>query len=154
MDLEELKRGASTMWGLADYRPIARAIFPDAVALVEACGIRPGMAVLDVAAGTGNLAVAAARRGARVVACDFSPRMVEWGKARTAEEDLAVEWHVADAEALPFEDGRFDVVGSAFGAMFAPRPDVAAAELFRVAKGGGLVAMANWTPEGYSGRSA
>lgn len=154
MDLAQLKEGAKMMWGLGDYRRIAEAVFPEAQALAEACDIRPGTSVLDVAAGTGNFAVAAARMGASVIASDFSPQMIEWGKARTAEEGLRIEWHEADAEELPFEDGRFDVVGSAFGAMFAPRPQVVAAELFRVTKPGGTVAMANWTPDGYSGRSA
>ncbi len=154
MDLDELKRGAATMWGLGDYRPIAEAIFPEAVALAEACDVRPGTSVLDVAAGTGNVAIAAARMGATVVASDLSPQMVAWGRERTAAEGLDVEWHEADAEDLPFEDERFDVVVSAFGAMFAPRPEVVANELFRVARTGGIVAMANWTADGFSGRSA
>src|SRR5581483_8028393 len=106
MDLDELKRGAATMWGLGDYRPIAEAIFPEAVALAEACDVRPGTSVLDVAAGTGNVAIAAARMGATVVASDLSPQMVAWGRERTAAEGLDVEWHEADAEDLPFEDGR------------------------------------------------
>jgi ubiquinone/menaquinone biosynthesis C-methylase UbiE len=110
------------------------------------------MEVLEVAAGTGNLAVAAARRGARVVASDLTPRMVELGQQRSAAEGLDIEWREADAEDLPFEDGRFDVVASTFGAMFAPRPQVAAAELFRVVRSGGTVGMANMTPQGYLGR--
>jgi 2-polyprenyl-3-methyl-5-hydroxy-6-metoxy-1,4-benzoquinol methylase len=154
LDLEALKQGSKMMWGLGDYRRIAEAIFPEAVALAEASGIDPGMSVLDVGAGTGNFAVAAAQMGASVIASDFAPQMIEWGKARTAAEDVEIEWREADTEDLPFESDRFDVVGSAFGAMFAPRPEVVAAELFRVAKPGGLLAMANWTSEGYSGRSA
>ena len=106
-----------------DYRELARQSEPAAVALVEACGIGPGMEVLDVAAGTRNLAVAAARRGARVVASDLTPRMVELGRERSVAEGLDIEWREeADAEDLPFDDGRFDVAASTFGAMFAPRP--------------------------------
>jgi ubiquinone/menaquinone biosynthesis C-methylase UbiE len=88
------------------------------------------------------------------VATDLSPQMVEWGKARMGDDGFEFEWLEADAEALPFDDGRFDVVASTFGAMFGPRPELVAAEMFRVARPGGLVAMANWTPEGYSGQSS
>jgi SAM-dependent methyltransferase len=140
------------MWSLGDYREVARQAEPTAVALVEACGVGPGMEVLDVAAGTGNVAVAAARRGARVVALDLTPRMVELGRERSAAEGLAIMWVEADAEDLPFDDGRFDVVASTFGAMFAPRPQVVAAELFRVVSSGGTVGLANWTPQGFFGR--
>jgi ubiquinone/menaquinone biosynthesis C-methylase UbiE len=150
----QLKQGARMMWGLGDYRRIAEALQPEAGSLADRAGVGPGTSVLDVAAGTGNFAVAAGARGATVVASDFAPQMVAWGRERTAGAGLDVEWHEADAEDLPFDDGRFDVVGSAFGAMFAPRPDVAAAELFRVAKPGGVVVMANWSAEGFSGRTS
>ena len=149
---QSIKDSQKLVWSLGDYRELARQFEPTAVALAEACGIGPGMEVLDVAAGTGNLAVAAARRGARVVASDLTPRMVELGRERSAAEGLAIEWREADAEDLPFEDGRFDVVASTFGAMFAPHPQVAAAELFRVVRSGGTVGMANMTPQGYLGR--
>ena len=109
--------------------------------------------MLDVAAGDGNAAVAAARRGARVVASDLTPSMVELGRARCEAEGLPIEWVEADAEALPFADARFDRVLSCFGAMFAPRPQVTAAELFRVLRPGGVVALANWTPESFIGRA-
>jgi SAM-dependent methyltransferase len=151
-DAQPVKDIQKRMWSLGDYRELARQFEPTAVALVEACGVEPGMEVLDVAAGTGNLAVAAARRGARVVASDLTPRMVELGQQRSAAEGLDVEWREADAEDLPFEDGRFDVVASTFGVQFAPRPQVAVAELFRVVRSGGMVGMANWTPQGYLGR--
>ncbi|MGI8441218.1 MAG: class I SAM-dependent methyltransferase [Thermoleophilaceae bacterium] len=113
-----------------------------------------GQEVLDVAAGNGNVAVLAAEEGAAVVASDLTPAMVELGRARTAAEGLDVEWVEADAEALPFDDGSFDCVTSCFGAMFAPRPEVVASELFRVVRPGNTVGMANWTPEGFFGRSS
>src|SRR5919108_5192460 len=109
-----LKAGQRWLWSLGDYDEMARRLQPCAHALAEACRIAPGTHVLDVGAGTGNLAVEAARRGAVVVASDLSPRMVELGRARSAAEHLAIQWHEADAEDLPFEDGRFDVVASAF----------------------------------------
>jgi SAM-dependent methyltransferase len=151
-DVQPLKDVQKLMWSLGDYREIARQAEPTAAALVEACGVEPGMQVLDVAAGTGNVAVAAARRGARVVASDLTPKMLQWGQERSAAEGLAIEWVQADAEDLPFDDGRFDVVVSTFGAMFAPRPPVVAAELFRVTRPGGVVGLANWTPQGFLGR--
>jgi SAM-dependent methyltransferase len=120
-------------------------------ALVDACAISAGQEVLDVAAGNGNLAVVAGEEGASVVASDFAPAQVELGRARTAAEGLDVEWVIADAEELPFEDDRFDCAASVFGAMFAPRPERVAQELFRVVKPGGTVGMANWGPYGSQG---
>jgi ubiquinone/menaquinone biosynthesis C-methylase UbiE len=151
-DVQPVKDSQKLVWSLGDYRELARVYEPAAVTLVEACGVGPEMAVLDVAAGTGNVAVAAARRGARVVASDLTPRMVELGRERSADEGLDIEWVEADAEDLPFDDGRFDVAASTFGAMFAPRPQVAAAELFRVVSSGGTVGLANMAPQGYLGR--
>jgi SAM-dependent methyltransferase len=104
--------------------------------------------VLDVAAGNGNFALAAAREGAGVVASDLSERMVELGRRRSEAEGYDIEWVVADAEELPYEDGRFDCAASVFGAMFTPQPERAAAELFRVVRPGGTVGMANWVPGG------
>lgn len=142
-----LKEGQRRLWSLGDYPEAAARLQPCADALAAACGISAGMDVLDVGAGTGNFAVAAARRGAAVVATDLSPRMVELGLARSAAEDVPIAWEEADAEDLPFADRRFDVVASVFGAMFAPRPELVAAELVRVARPGGLVAMANYCPD-------
>lgn len=122
---------------------------PAAVELVRACEIGPGMRVLDVAAGNGNAAVEAARAGADVVASDFAPKQVAQGRERTEAEGLAIEWVEADAEDLGFADGSFDAVVSVFGAMFAPRPDRVATELFRVVRPGGTVGMANWRPAGF-----
>ncbi len=125
---------------------------PAAEALVAAAGVGVGDRVLDVAAGTGNVAVAAARRGAEVVAIDLTPAQVQAGQARTADEGLSVEWLVGDAEALPVEDDSFDHVLSAFGVMYAPRPHVAAAELLRVARPDGVVGIASWPPNGFNDR--
>jgi ubiquinone/menaquinone biosynthesis C-methylase UbiE len=113
---------------------------------VDACAVSAGQEVLDVAAGDGNFALAAAYEGASAVASDISPGMVERGRRRAAAEGYEVEWVEADAEDLPFEDARFDCVGSVFGAMFAPRPEVAAAEMFRVVRPGGTVGMIAWVP--------
>jgi ubiquinone/menaquinone biosynthesis C-methylase UbiE len=140
------------MWSLGDYASLAEVLEPHAEALAAACDIRPGSTVLDVAAGNGNFALAAARRGAIVAASDLTPRMVDLGRARSATAGVRIEWAEGDAEQLPFADAAFDVVASVFGAMFAPRPHLVASELFRVVKPGGLVAMANYSPGGFLGR--
>jgi len=149
---DAIKQMTKAMWSLGDYRPLARLLERAADQLVDACGIGAGREVLDVAAGDGNCAAAAARRGARVVASDLTPALVEIGRARTAAEDLAVDWFEADVEDLPFDDDRFDVVTSVFGAIFAPRPELAATEMFRVLRPAGVLGMANWTPESFSKR--
>jgi SAM-dependent methyltransferase len=151
---DRLKQATAWMWALGDYPQLARHLQPHAELLAAAAEIRPGMEVLDVAAGDGNFAIAAARRGARVIASDLTPRMIELGRARTEAEGLSVEWQQADAEQLPFVDDQFDVVASVFGAMFAPRPERVADELFRVVKPGGQVAMANYTKAGFLGSFA
>lgn len=150
MDVEQLKERTRAQWSRGNYPALAEHLKPAARALVEACAISAGQEVLDVAAGNGNLAGAAAREGAAVVASDLSAHMVELGRERTEAEGLSVEWVEADAEDLPFEDGRFDCAASVFGAMFAPRPERAAAELFRVVRPGGTVGMATWPPEGFA----
>jgi SAM-dependent methyltransferase len=109
--------------------------------------VSAGQEVLDVAAGNGNFALACAREGASVVASDLVPRMLELGRARTEAEGYDVEWVEADAEALPFEDGRFDCAGSVFGAFLAPRPEVAARELFRVVRPGNTVGLTTWAAD-------
>src|SRR4051794_28201965 len=146
-----MKQRSSEAWGLGDYARIAGLILPVSRALVDACAISAGQEVLDVAAGNGNLTALAGEEGASVVASDFAPAQVELGRARTAAEGLDVEWVVADAEELPFEDARFDCAASVFGAMFAPRPERVASELFRVVKPGGTVGMANWGRYGAQG---
>jgi SAM-dependent methyltransferase len=119
-------------------------LLPAARDLLDACAISAGQEVLDVGAGTGNLALLAAEEGASVVACDITPEMVEQGRARTEAEGVDVEWLVADAEELPFEDERFDCAASVFGAVFAPRPEVMVRELFRVIRPGNTVGLTAW----------
>jgi 2-polyprenyl-6-hydroxyphenyl methylase/3-demethylubiquinone-9 3-methyltransferase len=132
------------MWALGDYEPIADMLLPAARDLVDACAISAGQEILDVGAGTGNLALLAAEEGASVTASDLTPEMVEKGRARTQADGVDVEWVVADAEDLPFDDDSFDCVASVFGAIFAPRPDVMIAELFRVVRPGGTVGLTAW----------
>ncbi len=151
-DATPMKDAVRWMWSLGDYGALAEYLEPHAIELAHRCGIHPGTEVLDVAAGNGNFAIAAARLGATVVATDLTPAMVELGRARTRDLGLAIEWHEADAEELPFPEARFDVVASVFGAMFAPRPEQVAAELFRVARTGGRVVMANYGPNGFLAR--
>ena len=151
MEANKFKEQQSDMWGLGDYTELSRTIRPAAEQLCDACAVSAGQEVADVAAGDGNFAMAAAREGAAVVASDLSPAMVERGKARAESEGYAIEWLEADAEELPFEDARFDCAGSVFGAMIAPRPEVAARELFRIVKPGGTVGMTAWRPEGFMG---
>jgi ubiquinone/menaquinone biosynthesis C-methylase UbiE len=148
-DLGELKQRSRAAWDGADYAPLGERLMPAARELVEACAVSAGQEVLDVAAGTGNVAALAAAEGARAVASDFAPQQVERGKKRTSAEGLDVEWVVADAEELPFDDASFDAVLSVFGAQFPPRPDRVAAELFRVVRPGGTVGMANWGQCGF-----
>lgn len=150
-ELEELKERQANVWGLGDYAVLARHFEPAAVALCDACAVSAGQEVLDVGAGTGNFAIACAREGASVVACDLAPGMVERGSARTEADGFDVEWLQADVEDLPFEDARFDCVGSVFGAFIAPRPEVAAAEMFRVVRPGNTVGLTAWTPDGFFG---
>lgn len=150
MDVDAIKERTRAIWGLGDYASLSEALRPAAVELADACAVSAGQEVLDVAAGDGNLALVCAREGASVVASDLSPGMVGRGRTRSAAEGYEVEWVEADAEALPFEDDRFDCVGSVFGAMIAPRPRVVAEELFRVVRPGGTVGMTAWTKEGFS----
>lgn len=141
------------MWALGDYPSVAAEIIPDLGAvLVEACGVRPGQRVLDVAAGSGNAAIPAAAAGATVAACDLTPEMFEAGRERAARMGVEVQWWEADAEALPFADGEFDTVLSCVGVMFAPDHEAAAGELSRVCRPGGTIGLLSWTPEGFVGQ--
>ena len=148
----ELKASVRRMWALGDYHRFASDLIWDLGALlVEACGISPGQRVLDVAAGSGNTAIQAAEAGAEVVASDLTPENFEAGRREAAARGVRLEWVEADAEALPFADGEFDVVTSSFGAMWAPNQQAVADELVRVCKRGGTIGMVNFTPEGLLG---
>ncbi|GIG38222.1 class I SAM-dependent methyltransferase [Cellulomonas pakistanensis] len=148
-----LKEKHRAMWALGDYPALAaEVIAPLGPALVEAVGVRPGERVLDVAAGSGNAAVPAALAGGRVVASDLTPALLEAGRRAAEARGVALDWQEADAEALPFPAGAFDVVTSCVGVMFAPRHAVAAAELMRVCRPGGRVGLLAWTPGGFIGQ--
>lgn len=149
----QLKARHRAMWALGDYPAVADQVIPDTgQRLVEACGIQPGERVLDVAAGSGNAALPAALAGARVVASDLTPELLDAGREQTRSEDIDLSWEVADAEDLPFEDGEFDVVMSCVGVMFAPHHQLAADELVRVVRPGGRIGLLSWTPEGFIGQ--
>jgi SAM-dependent methyltransferase len=138
------------MWGTGDYRAVAEKVTSIADVLVERAHIAPGMKVLDVACGTGNASIAAAKSGARVTGLDFSPGLLAIARERGAEANVDVEWVEGDAQSLPFDDRSFDVVISAIGHMFAPDHRRTADELCRVSADG-RIAIACWTPEGSIG---
>jgi ubiquinone/menaquinone biosynthesis C-methylase UbiE len=148
-----LKARHRSMWASGDYPRLAADLLPElGEALVDACRISSADRVLDIAAGSGNVAIPAARTGAKVVASDLTPELFEAGRARAADEGVELEWREADAEALPFADGEFDVVVSAIGVMFAPHHQAAADELVRVCRPGGRIGIISWTPEGFIGQ--
>ncbi len=150
--METLKSKLRGMWIAGDFGEIAKAIADGGAEFVERLDLKPGMKVLDVACGTGNTAIPAARTGADVTGIDIAPNLIDQAIERAKTEGVEATFDVGDAEALPYEDASFDAVITMFGAMFAPRPDVTASELKRVCKPGGLIAMANWTPEAFTGQ--
>jgi ubiquinone/menaquinone biosynthesis C-methylase UbiE len=150
---EHLKQGMRNNWMAGDFGKVAAFSAPGAAEFVGRLELRSGTRVLDVACGTGNLAIPAARTGAQVTGVDIATNLLQQARERAAAENLSATFDEGDAEQLPYSDAQFDVVMSMFGAMFAPRPEVTAQELLRVCRPGGLVAMANWTPEGFVGRS-
>jgi SAM-dependent methyltransferase len=148
----ELKARHRSMWASGNYpEMVTTFLLPVGERLVAAAGIGEGHRVLDVAAGTGNASLPAAARGARVTASDLTPELLDAGRVRAEDAGLELEWVPADAEALPFEDGSFDVVMSAIGVMFAPHHEASADELVRVCRPGGTIALLSWTPEGMIG---
>ena len=151
-DLDQLKVRLKSTWMTGDYDVFARYMEKDAEAFYQRLGIKPGTRLLDVGCGAGQLALIAARAGAVVTGCDIATNWLEQARTRAAAEGLNITFEEGDAEALPYEDAQFDAVTSMFGAMFAPRPELVAAELVRVCRPGGLIAMANWTPGGFIGQ--
>jgi SAM-dependent methyltransferase len=148
----ELKARHRKMWASGDYPSMVETfLLPLGPTLVEACGIESGQRVLDVACGTGNASIPAAKTGAEVTASDLTPELFDAGRERAKAEGVELEWVEADAENLPFEDESYDVVMSSIGAMFAPQHQAVADELVRVCRPGGTIGMLNWTPEGMIG---
>ena len=151
-ELGGLKALQRAIWSAGDYDAIAELFWDVGATVAEAAAIEAGMSVLDVATGTGNAAIRAAEAGSNVVGLDLTPELFDDARRREALAGVSVEWVEGDAEALPFEDDSFDRVLSTFGVMFAPRHEVAAAELIRTCRPGGTIVLANWTPEGFIGR--
>ena len=149
--IEKLKQRMRQTWMAGDFGQIARYSARCAAEFVDRLQVPAGVRVLDVACGTGNLAIPAARRGALVTGVDIATNLLEQARHRAAAEKLEVAFEEGDAERLSYSDAQFDVVMSMFGAMFAPRPELVAAELSRVCRPGGVIAMANWTPGGFIG---
>jgi len=151
-DFEQLKARLKTTWMTGDYDAFSRYMEKDAEQFFRRLGIAQGTRLLDVGCGAGQLALIAARAGAQVTGCDISTNWIEKARARATEDGIAVTFEEGDAESLPYQDGQFDAVVSLIGAMFAPRPELVAAELTRVCRPGGMIAMANWTPGGFVGQ--
>lgn len=152
LDLAAIKRRQQATWASGDYHMIGTQILIVSELLIEALDVRSTERVLDVATGSGNAALAAARRGCPVVGLDYVPALLERARRRAAAEGLEAEFIEGDAEALPFEDGAFDVVTSVFGAMFAPNQEQTARELARACRPGGRIGLVAHTPEGFIGQ--
>jgi len=150
-DFAAIKARQQQTWASGDFSVVAARIMPIAEQLVDTADLHAGWNVLDVATGSANAAIAAARLGCTVVGIDYVPELLERGRARAAAEGLAIELIEGDAEALPFASESFDGVTSVFGTMFAPNHQQTADELLRVTKPGGTIALASWTPDGFIG---
>lgn len=151
-EMESLKTRLKAMWMAGDFGQVAKVIEASAEEFVARLALKAGVRLLDVACGSGNLSIPAARAGAVVTGVDIAPNLLEQARARAASEGLTVQFDEGDAEALPYDDAAFDEVVSMYGAMFAPRPELVAAELVRVCRAGGRIALANWTPGGFIGQ--
>ena len=151
-DFTALKSRQQVAWSSGDYAVVGTTLQIVGEDLCEAMDIRSGSKVLDVAAGNGNVALAAARRWCEVTATDYVPALLDRARERAAAEGLNIEFGEADAEALPFKDRSFDAVVSTFGVMFTPDQERSAQELVRVCRRGGKIGLANWTPEGFVGQ--
>lgn len=151
-DLEGLKVRIKATWVAGNYDRIAKVTEIAADEFITRRRIEPGARVLDVACGTGNLTIPAAKTGAAVTGVDIAPNLLDAARSRAAREGVRVHFDEGDAEDLPYPDGAFDLILSMYGAMFAPRPERVAQELLRVCRPGGQIAMANWTPSGFVGQ--
>ncbi|MGE5278669.1 MAG: class I SAM-dependent methyltransferase, partial [Acidobacteriota bacterium] len=151
-DIDALKTRLKATWMDGNYDYFSRFMESSAVEFLDRLGVRAGASLLDVACGSGQLGLVAARRGVRVTGVDIATNSIVAARGRAASEGLDARFDEGDAEDLPYPDSSFDVVASIFGAMFAPRPERVAAELRRVCRPGGMIAMANWTREGFIGQ--
>jgi len=151
-DLKAVKGKQQAAWSSGDYAVIGTTLQIVGEQLAEALDLRAGEKVLDIAAGNGNATLAAARRWCDVTSTDYVESLLARGRERAVADGLRVDFQIADAEALPFADGSFDVVVSTFGAMFSPDQDNTASEMLRVCRSGGRIGLANWTPDGFIGQ--
>jgi len=151
-EIATLKSRLRRIWNAGDYDRVSRYMQIEAEGFYRRLAVRPGSRLLDVACGSGQLALIAARNGVDTTGIDIAENLIERARERARVEGLSAHFHEADAEDLPFADASFDVVTSIAGAMFAPRPEVASQELLRVCRREGIVAMANWTPQGFIGQ--
>lgn len=151
-EMDALKTKLRATWIAGDFGEIAKSYATGAEDFINGLNLQPGQRVLDVACGTGNLALPAARLGAVVTGVDIAPNLIEQARENAKREGLTVQFDEGDAEKLPYADASFDAVVTMFGAMFAPRPELTAAEMKRVCRPGGSIAMANWTPAGFIGQ--
>lgn len=152
IDVSGIKEGQRKMWTIGDYPDLARTLAGVAEVMLQRSEVSPGEELLDVATGAGNVAIPAAARGATVTGLDLTPRLLEVARERAAQAGVEVSFIEGDAEELPFEPDSFDRVTSCFGVMFAPRQQLAADELARVARPGATIAISAWTPEGLNGQ--
>ena len=151
-EMEALKAGLKATWMSGDYGHFATYLEPGALEFLSRIKIEPGARVLDVACGAGQTAIPMSRAGAKVTGVDIATNLIEQARARAQTENLDARFEEGDAEMLPYADGSFDIVVSLIGAMFAPRPELVAAELKRVCRPGGKIIMGNWTPTGFVGQ--